>query len=75
MEGFHAYGGLTFQRTDEGVRVRWYDGERLVKSTELDANTWASAVASCTPRGEDGWTFLCASNLWAFGRCDTPTAI
>lgn len=78
MEGFHGNGGLTFERTEIGVRIRWYvnsNGERLVKSTEFDLNTWASAVASCTFEGENAETFLRSRNLWLYGNCATPTDI
>ncbi len=68
MEGFHGNGGLTVQRTPDGVRIRWYNNKgRLVKSTEWDANTWASAVASVTPEGEDAVTFDAALTFWQNG--------
>jgi hypothetical protein len=75
MEGFHGSGGLTVQRTPEGVRIRWYDGERLVKSTEWDVDTWASAVASVSRTGEDANTFQQARNFWLYGDHRTPTGI
>ena len=75
MEGFHVMAGLTFQRIDAGVRVRWYHDEELAEVADLSASTWASAVASVTPQGDDALTFQRALNFWHYGRNEAPVAI
>jgi hypothetical protein len=54
---FHAVQGWYFARLDDGkVRIRHGNGPDQ-EEVELDPNTWASAVASVSGRGERSETF------------------
>lgn len=55
--GYHASDGLYFRRLRNGGVEIQATGRRLV---ELTANTWASAVASVSARGETGDTYRAA---------------
>lgn len=56
---FHAKEGWYFERTEDGgVHLVSPDADVI-----LDANTWCSAVASVTARGETGPTFNEAQSL------------
>lgn len=57
MSEFHAIQGWYFERLEDGaVRVRHGDGPQM-EVVELDANTWASAVASVCHFGEMSETY------------------
>jgi hypothetical protein len=59
--GFHSREGWFFRREDAdgSVRLTAPDsaGPGAHQTVVLDANTWASAVASVSAAGEDGATF------------------
>lgn len=60
-EGFHAHSGLFFRRDENGM-VHVTDcppGSTALqcRTIVLDPDTWASAVASVSARGETGDTF------------------
>lgn len=57
QEGFHAKGGWFFRREDDGaVHITAPDsmGPGARQVVTLDANTWASVVASVSAAGETG---------------------
>lgn len=71
---YHSQGGWFFERADDGYvvitrRLPIHDDFRgdldgwPVEYVKLDANTWASAVASVSKRGEDAETFRQAQEL------------
>ncbi|MDO9333540.1 MAG: hypothetical protein Q7T57_03335, partial [Dehalococcoidales bacterium] len=63
---FHWKDGWYFERLEDGV-VRIFHiplGEKVAdKDIEIDANSWASIVASVTHSGENATTFGLAHNL------------
>ncbi|MFI7126011.1 hypothetical protein ACIBQ1_09975 [Nonomuraea sp. NPDC050153] len=59
-KGFHAKNGWYFRREDDGsVHIAAPDsmGPGASQVVTLDANTWASVVASVSATGETGDTF------------------
>lgn len=83
---YHAKDGLYFQRLEGGsVLIRKLESTRtaedpkpsvpIVMDVVLDADTWASAIASVCGAGENGDSFRRAENFHSFGRGDVPTAI
>lgn len=66
--GFHASGGWYFRREPDGsVRLMAPDslGPGAHQLVTLDANTWASAVASVSAGGETAESFRAAEALHA----------
>lgn len=62
-EGFHARDNWFFRREDDGsVRILAPDsmGSGAHQAVTLDANTWASVVASVSGSGETAETFHAA---------------
>ena len=63
-EGFHARDGWYFKRTEAGgVRITVVTSPTRFETVDLDADTWASAVASVSARGENAETFAAAGQL------------
>lgn len=59
--GFHAHSGWFFRREPDGsVRILAPDSQATHQVVTLDANTWASVVASVSDTGETGETFRAA---------------
>jgi hypothetical protein len=53
MSGFHIGSGLFFERFPNGdVRITVNDGNECNASFTFDADSWASAVASVSVRGD-----------------------
>ena len=64
--GFHARDNWFFRREDDGsVRILAPDtmGPGAHQAVTLDANTWASVVASVSARGETSETFQAARDF------------
>lgn len=56
--GFHSKQDLYFERDDDGnVVIRKVHRNRVLFEVTLDTNTWGSAVASVSARGENAETF------------------
>lgn len=65
-EGFHARDGWYFRREDDGsVRISAPDsmGPGASQVITLDANTWASVVASVSRNGETADSFAAADRF------------
>lgn len=65
---FHARDGLYFKRMPDGSVLIRFDvqliGKPLVRvERRVDADTWASAVASVSPWGDNAVTFQAACEL------------
>jgi len=64
--GFHARDGWYFRREADGsVRILGPDsaGPGAHQSVTLDADTWASVVASVSAQGETSESFIAANDL------------
>jgi hypothetical protein len=80
---FHAKEGLYFDRTEDGgVRIlkreKATDNAPEVMDIALDADSWASAVASVSASalvGKEGAAFQWISNIQEFGHPEWPTKI
>ena len=63
-DGFHAHDGWYFQRGDNGA-VTVTNVKHANCTVTVDANTWASIVASVSVSGETSNTFYAALTLHA----------
>ena len=75
LAGFHSKYGLYFRREPDGTVLVMYepfnDARNPIMMVALDPNTWASAVASMTARGENADTFAAALRFHATGNTGT----
>ena len=65
---FHAKGGWFFKRTEEGgvhivKGVQYHNGAQITEEVCLDADSWASIVASVSARGETAETYKIAKGF------------
>ena len=76
MSQFRATEEITFERVGINVVIRIFEKNGVqIKKIILDANTWASIVASMTPAGDTYDMFHLVNNLFHYGKVETPVAI